>query len=66
MCVKNCLVGMLAGPEEGRRHLPHASLRETGSLGKGEKYMLCPQLALHLCTYMAKNLQLPKVGLIPL
>ena len=30
-------MGMLAGSEEDRRHLPCASHRETGDLEKGEK-----------------------------
>lgn len=28
-------MSMLAGPEAGRRHIPHASHRETEDLGKG-------------------------------
>ena len=40
-----------AGPEEGRRHIPHAPHRGTGGLGKGEKIdavTIACSLCLHL------------------
>ena len=65
MC-QELLGGHAGWPRRREEASSHASLRETGNFGKGEKYVLCPQLALHLCTYMAKKLRLLKVGLIPL